>query len=107
MPTLILLRHAKSDWSDGQDDRERTLAPRGLRGARAMGEFIGKVTRPDVAISTPATRARETLRLAMEAAGLTCPVRESERLYGGGVGALVDEVRALDDAHDGPLVVGP
>src|SRR4051812_30219935 len=106
MPTLILLRHAKSDWSDGQDDRERTLAPRGLRGARAIGEFIARVAPPDIAITSPATRARETLRLAMEAGGLTCPARESERLYGGGVDALVDEVRELDDAHDVALVVG-
>src|SRR3954454_15746783 len=106
MPTLILLRHAKSDWSDGQDDRERTLAPRGLRGGRAIGELIRKVARPDIAITSTATRAGETPRLVMEAGGRACPVRESERLYGGGVGALVDEVRALDDAHDVALVVG-
>src|SRR3954471_22353438 len=105
MPTPILLRPATSDWSDRQDARGRTRAPRGLRGARAIGEFIAKVARPDIAITSPATRARETLRLAMEAGGLICPVRESERLYGGGVGALIDEVRVLDDAHDVALFV--
>ena len=106
MPTLILLRHAKSDWSTAEDDRERPLAPRGRRAARTMGEFLAKTALPHIAVTSPATRARETLRLAMEAGHWACPVRESERLYGGGVGDLVDEVRALDDAHDVAVVVG-
>ncbi|MGO7770641.1 histidine phosphatase family protein, partial [Rhizobium ruizarguesonis] len=31
---LILLRHAKSAWPDGVDDRERPLADRGRKAAR-------------------------------------------------------------------------
>jgi len=106
MPTLILLRHAKSDWTMDEDDRERTLAPRGQRAARTMGAFLARVAPPDLAITSPARRARETLRLAMEAGRLTCVVRESEQLYGGGVSELVDEVRALDGAIDTVVVVG-
>jgi phosphohistidine phosphatase len=39
--TLILVRHAKSDWSiDGQKDYDRTLNARGHRDAPRMGQIL-------------------------------------------------------------------
>ncbi|HWD04384.1 MAG TPA: histidine phosphatase family protein, partial [Amycolatopsis sp.] len=37
---LIVLRHAKSDWSDDLPDRERPLAPRGIRDAPKLGHWL-------------------------------------------------------------------
>ena len=38
--TLILLRHAKSDYPDGVADHERPLAQRGIREAALAGDWI-------------------------------------------------------------------
>ena len=41
MKTLILMRHAKSDWSgDGLADFDRPLNPRGRRSAAALGDWL-------------------------------------------------------------------
>jgi len=58
---LLLLRHAKSDWNTGIGDFERPLAKRGKRDAPRVGEWLyreGLV--PDLVISSPAQRARQT-----------------------------------------------
>lgn len=60
---IILLRHAKSDWSTPeQDDHERPLNARGRAGAARMGEWLrsrGYV--PDLVLCSDAARTRETL----------------------------------------------
>jgi phosphohistidine phosphatase len=107
VPSLLLLRHAKSDWSRTEDDRDRPLAPRGRRGARSVGKFLARAGQtPDLAITSPAVRATETLRLAIEAGGWSFPVRESERLYGGGVQDLIDELRACSGSMSLVLAIG-
>ena len=42
--TLILLRHAKSDWSGNESDEHRPLAKRGLRQAPEAGQLAGRAT---------------------------------------------------------------
>jgi phosphohistidine phosphatase len=59
---LLILRHAKSDWSTGaSSDFERPLAKRGKKDAPRVGKWLyqeGLV--PDLVISSPAERARQT-----------------------------------------------
>ena len=65
MPELLIMRHAKSDWGVGlASDRERPLAPRGVKAAKRMGKFLTKANAaPDLILSSPAVRARTvTLR---------------------------------------------
>ena len=40
MKTLILVRHAKSDWPENTDDFDRPLAERGLEDAVKMSKFL-------------------------------------------------------------------
>ena len=43
MPDLMLLRHAKSDWTARYGaDQNRPLNKRGVRSARAVGEFVAR-----------------------------------------------------------------
>ncbi len=67
--TLLLLRHAKSSWSDSSlDDHDRPLNKRGKRDAPRMARFIvdsGWV--PDIIISSTAARARATALAVAEA----------------------------------------
>jgi phosphohistidine phosphatase len=59
---LLILRHAKSDWESGAaSDFDRPLAKRGRKDAPRVGEWLyreGMV--PDLVISSPAERARQT-----------------------------------------------
>jgi phosphohistidine phosphatase len=60
---LFLLRHAKSSHDDPSlADRERPLAPRGRRAAKAMSAHLReRGIRPALVLCSPATRARQTL----------------------------------------------
>ncbi len=60
--TLILMRHAKSDWGDpGQDDFDRPLNGRGRKSAPAIaGWLAGKGYLPDVVLVSGARRTVET-----------------------------------------------
>jgi phosphohistidine phosphatase len=108
VPALILFRHGKSDWdADTGDDRARPLARRGRKAAVRMGRFLARSEQvPDAAITSPAVRAADTLRLAMEAGGWSCPVRTGAGLYGGGVSGLLGEVQQEPVATGVLLAVG-
>ncbi len=64
--TLILLRHAKSDWSGDEVDLARPLADRGRRQAPDSGRWlnanIGSIA---LALVSPAERARSTWDLVV------------------------------------------
>ncbi len=58
---LLLLRHAKSDWSVEMDDFSRPLKKRGRRAAKRIGRWLYEQRLiPDTILSSPATRALET-----------------------------------------------
>ncbi len=69
MKRLILMRHAKSDWSrDGTADIARPLNERGRKSASALGNWLREMQYiPDEVICSSATRTRQTL------AGLSLP----------------------------------
>jgi phosphohistidine phosphatase len=72
-----------------------------------MGRFLAEADEiPDAAITSPATRATETLRLAMDAGDWTCPVRECESLYGQGVDGLWEGIHGSTNSVDVLLAVG-
>ncbi len=65
MKRLILMRHAKSDWSgSGTSDHDRTLNARGRRDAPALGNWLREQgLAPDEVLCSTSTRTRETLDL--------------------------------------------
>lgn len=68
MKTLYCVRHAKSSWKFPRlTDFERPLNKRGLRDAPYMGRLMYDLGyRPDIIISSPATRALSTAQLMAE-----------------------------------------
>lgn len=62
MKTLLLIRHAKSDWNDASlSDFERPLNERGKKDAPRMAERLKeKNIRVDALVSSPAKRAKKT-----------------------------------------------
>jgi phosphohistidine phosphatase len=63
MKRLILMRHAKSDWSGGpSSDHDRPLNPRGRKAATALGDWLRHHDiLPDQILSSSSERTRETL----------------------------------------------
>ena len=93
---LILLRHAKSDWSGGESDLHRPLAKRGRRQAPEAGRWLAEhVERIDLAVVSPATRAQQTWRLASAELSPPPPSRDEPRAYAASETALLDLVREL------------
>jgi phosphohistidine phosphatase len=64
---LFLVRHAEA--APGEPDELRPLTAAGRDTARAVGEQLAR-ERPDVVVSSPLLRARETAELIAEAAGV-------------------------------------
>lgn len=64
MKTLLIVRHAKSSWSNaGETDFERDLNERGKKDAPEMAErLIHKKIKIDAFVSSPAKRARKTCK---------------------------------------------
>ncbi|MDD3303205.1 MAG: histidine phosphatase family protein [Candidatus Gracilibacteria bacterium] len=63
MKTLILIRHAKSDW-DNRDiiDFERVLSKRGIKEIEFVGKILKKLDlKTDLILCSSAIRTRETL----------------------------------------------
>lgn len=98
MVTLSLLRHAKSAWDNqGLKDFERPLAPRGVKAAPRMGQYIEKRGLiPDVVICSIAVRARETIELALMKRSAETEISFTDALYHAGPADMLELVHALD-----------
>ena len=108
MKTILLLRHAKSDWSDPTlADFDRPLAKRGLKDAPLMGDVLDQFEHgPDMILSSPAKRARETAELVAESCGYTRPIQWEEPFYGGDSHDLITALQHLPATIERPLLVG-
>ena len=61
MSKLILIRHAKSDWSGNVNDLQRGLNKRGYNSCRVISKELKKRTdKPDLFLISPALRAKLT-----------------------------------------------
>ena len=78
MKTLLLIRHAKSDWDDASlRDFDRPLNERGKQDAPRMARrLLDKKITVDAFISSPAKRARKTAEFFAKAFG-----REKEDIH--------------------------
>ena len=95
-PTLLVIRHAKSDWGTGLPDAERPLNKRGRRDAPAVGRWLAEQgLDPDWAGISPSVRTQQTWRLLAEAAGFAVPAVTLHGLYLAGLPSLVEAVRSV------------
>lgn len=107
MKTLLLMRHAKSDWdADYSADHERPLNDRGLRSARLMGRLIaGLDLTPNHVMSSTAVRARTTAALASDAGDWRAHIDLESGFYGSGPEAVLD-IAALSPNVERLMLVG-
>jgi phosphohistidine phosphatase len=108
MPQLLIMRHAKSDWdSEYGSDRDRPLAPRGVKAAKLMGRFLAQTGRtPELVISSTAVRAQTTAELAAESGDWDCEIEMESALYGTHPLALIELLAERAELPERVMVVG-
>lgn len=102
------MRHAKArPGTAGVADFDRPLVEEGRIVAARVGSFLKreKLT-ADVALSSPAVRARETIESVLQAAGISLKVRADQRLYEGGSLLLLEVLSEVEDDLRTVLLVG-
>lgn len=108
MKTLYVLRHAKASWDNPDwSDFERPLNKRGLEEAQFIGASIyERGLQPELIISSPAKRAKQTAVLVKELAEVSRAVEFDERIYEASPLTLFNLIREFDDKFDAILTIG-
>jgi phosphohistidine phosphatase len=108
MKTLLLLRHAKSDWSNPElADHERPLNQRGKRDARRVGRLLqDEQLLPDLILTSTAKRTRRTVKGLVPAVSYAGKIKAKRELYLAGPEAYLEVLRAVPDRYQRVMVVG-
>jgi phosphohistidine phosphatase len=102
---LILLRHAHAE--EGRDDFARRLTDAGRRAARQAGQALALARfQPELVLTSPAPRARETAELVAGECGYESAPRADQTLYLGEPRAVLTVLRALPETLSRVLLVG-
>jgi phosphohistidine phosphatase len=96
MVELLVMRHAKSDWSLGLPDFQRPLNGRGVAAADQMADWLVEASlRPDQIISSSAERARATALAVVYGCGVDrAQVEFEDRLYGADASTWITRLRS-------------
>jgi phosphohistidine phosphatase len=106
---LVLVRHAKSSWKEaGLADRERPLSGRGRRDAPRMGRLLAaRGVRPELLVTSPALRARQTAEALAEALGRKpADLWMDKRIYLAEPEELLALIRGFEERFHSALLVG-
>jgi phosphohistidine phosphatase len=107
MKTLLILRHAKSNWDDPNlPDHDRPLTERGKRDAVRIGLLLlERNLVPDLIISSTAKRARKTATKVAKTCGYAEEVQTTGRLYEAYPSQFIKVLREVDDRCNIVLMV--
>lgn len=109
MKTLYLVRHAKSDWSHAAtSDFERPLNKRGLKAAPLMGRRLrNQGCAPDLLLSSPARRARQTANLVATEIGYSLEEIEFvAAIYAAELATLIALIQNLPERATRVMLIG-
>ncbi len=108
MKRLLLLRHAKSGWEDGnQRDFDRTLNAHGHLTADAIGAQIALLgVTPDAVLCSPAARTRETWKHVQGQTGWHMTPHLIKDIYMASSDQLLQLVQALHEPYECALLIG-
>ncbi|MFE3944280.1 SixA phosphatase family protein [Streptomyces sp. NPDC059118] len=103
---IVLLRHAKAEWSQ-DSDHERPLAERGRKDAPVAGrKLVDSGIDLDLALCSTAARTRETWKLAVHEMPHRPRTVYEERLYEASLGELIALINETPDDVRDLLVIG-
>jgi phosphohistidine phosphatase len=104
----MLLRHAKSDWSQpGQRDHDRELSARGRIAAPRIGAYLAaRALAPECALVSTARRTRDTWKLIAPSLPTRPKALFDDRIYEAQPGSILDAIRETPTTCQSLLVVG-
>lgn len=107
MKTLLILRHAKSSWSNpGLADIDRPLNKRGKRDAPRMGALLlEQELVPDIILCSPAVRAKKTAKAVSEGSGYEGEIEIHPDFYPGDPDTFIETLYSLPDQIDTVMIV--
>jgi phosphohistidine phosphatase len=103
MKTIILIRHAKSDWNDhALSDHDRPLNERGRADAPFMAKWLsGEIQRPHRLIVSSALRAQQTAKHFINAWAMTDDdVVNTKAIYLAAPDDVKDQIRWIATESD-------
>lgn len=108
MKTLLILRHAKSDWADARtSDHDRPLNKRGKTDTPRMGELLREQNLvPDMILSSTALRARQTAELVADACGYEGEILLTRDLYLAGPEEYIESIHLHAEVEPIVMIVG-
>ncbi len=107
MKSIVIARHAKSDWSSGLPDHDRPLNGRGKEDAPRMGRALLDVGfKPDFFLSSTALRARTTAEAIAREIGYHATIRTDANMYECAHGYIVGLLQKLPDTCHNAILVG-
>ncbi|MDX4025582.1 histidine phosphatase family protein [Aliarcobacter skirrowii] len=108
MRELILIRHAKSDWSNPLlDDFERPLNKRGEKNAPFMAKILKKeIQKPDLIISSPSFRTKLTLEYFLKEFEYKGEVIFEKSIYEAPFENLLKVIKNIDDKYKTIFLIG-
>ena len=101
MKELILIRHAKSSWSNPLlEDFERPLNKRGAKNAPFMAKILKqKEVNPDLIISSPSKRTKDTLDFFIKEFEYKDKIIFEKSIYEAPFENLLKVVKNIDDKN--------
>ncbi|MBK8900766.1 MAG: histidine phosphatase family protein [Anaerolineaceae bacterium] len=108
MKTLLILRHAKSDWGNSHlQDHDRPLNDRGRYDAPRMGAWLKQQDMvPELIISSTAERAWTTAELVALACDFAGELRTTRDFYLAGPPEYIEVLNELADSFERVMIVG-
>jgi len=107
--TLLLMRHAKSSWSDNRlSDIERPLNQRGRLASVLMGQYLDELgATPDYVLLSPARRVQQTWKTIARVASVSnCTTSTDESLYGADPDGLIKVLSSVPELNSTVLMIG-
>lgn len=107
MKTVLMLRHAKSSWSNpGLADIDRPLNNRGKQDAPRMGTLLNEQDIvPDLILCSPARRARNTAQAVSENSSYEGEIETVPDFYPGDPYAFIETLMTLRDEYQNVMIV--
>ena len=99
MKILYILRHGKSDWkAEYTSDINRPLSKRGIIASKKIGKFLFiNNSIPNLVISSTATRAKDTARIAIKSGNWNSKLIYNKYIYYEGVSNLHQILRYIEN----------
>ena len=107
MKELYILRHAKEEFNQNINDYDLHLSEQGSKDAKKIGEILNKKkVIPDLIVSSPALRARETAQIVAKQINYKNHIMYNEVIYEAFLNELIESISYTYDSVNSLLIVG-